>query len=764
MKAFEHPVSRFFALCLAGALTVPTAPAQNREAELDVAEVVVTARRREENLQEVPLSIAAFNVDDLASTGARSLTDIALLTPGLNFEAYGTGGYPVLTLRGLSATSITPFESNVSAFYGGVYIPRPYMVDSGLFGLERVEVVRGPQSALYGRNAFAGAVNYVPKTPPDSPFADVSVTAGMYDRRDYALTLGGAVLEGRLKAVAGYSDSEFDGTWTNAHPNRDAKVKGGTSGRMGGWERTSWFANVVFEPTDAWRLSLGVTANDQETEVQGRWNISRNTGQGNCSLVGGVLQFYCGELPVLESIVDPRSQGLTSDSKVYRAEVEYRFSDAWSADYLFGRVEADAFSYDQTSINSITGDSPAGVQFLGLPVGGIEGDSHEARLNFDSGDNRLSIGGFYSDLSDLYSVRLTFQPARGTNPITPATPGQIVVQNSRTDVETQAVFLQYNRKFLNSRLDATVEARYSEEKKRQTELASGVVFAETFTAFTPRVAIKYSLTEASEIYVSAAKGAKSGGFNGGNIRADERAFDQEVNWTYEIGSRNTLMDKRLLLNATAFFVDWSDLQTLSVSGNPAFLGTITRNVGSATSMGLEFEATARMTTALTAGLTLSVQEPKYGDNLVDPRYQLMRTATGVPIVICDGIVCPRDGSIGGNLLARQSQYQAAALIRYEGETTFWKGSRYFLAGDISYKSKQFVDPLLLAWVPDRTLLNASGGISAGPVSFEVFVRNLLDKKFVTASQYVLAGNTNVRYNGILGERRTAGVTLRYRFD
>ena len=173
-----------------GVAAQPPAPAAGTAAEAPVSgeieEVIVTARLVAENLQDVPLSIAAFDAADLAAQGSNSLADVSQLTAGLNFEAFASGGYPVLTLRGLSATSITAFESNVSTFLGGVYLPRAYMVDSGLTGIERVEVVKGPQSALYGRNAFSGAINFVPLSAPEAFTANAFVTGGSDERLDYA--------------------------------------------------------------------------------------------------------------------------------------------------------------------------------------------------------------------------------------------------------------------------------------------------------------------------------------------------------------------------------------------------------------------------------------------------------------------------------------------------------------------------------------------------------------------------------------------------
>lgn len=733
-------------------------PAVSSEAT-QLGDIVVTARNRAERLQDVPLAISAFTSEALEQKGASSLADIALLTPGLNFESYASGGYPVITLRGLSATTITGFEGNVSTFFGGIYLPRAYMVDTGLVGLERIEVVKGPQSALYGRNAFAGAINYVPDTPPSTFEFEGLVTVGTDERLDYGLSIGGPIVEG-ISVQAGYAETSFDGTWDNAHPNRDAKA-GGTTGKMGGYDNSTYFVSALLTPTDRFTINAGWNHTEKATEAAGRYNISRNTGHGNCSLVGGVYQFYCGELPLLDSEVDPRSQGLIASSDVIRMSAEYAVTDNLTAFYQFGRIISEAYSYDQTSINSVNGDSVAGVQFLGLPVGSIEGDSHEGRLTYDDGVLRVAGGVFSSDMTDDYATRLFFRPPLGTDPITPDQPGQIIAQDGLTDVRSRSIFGLVGRDFMEGRLNVTFEARYTEEEKVLRDRLARATYDATFDAFTPRLSVRYEINPDQNVYFSAAKGSKSGGFNSGNILAEERAFAPEENWTYEVGTKNRLMDGRLLVNANLFYVDWTDLQTLSVSGNPGFVGTLTRNVGAATAYGFEVDAQMRVTPDLEIGASYAYTNPRYADDMIDPRFLLMRSASGTPITICDDVVCPANGSIGGNLLARQSQHQATATVRYTGEIA----ARSFSVGaDIAYKSKQYVDPLVLTWVPDRTLINLNASLDlTSQLRLEGFVKNLLDEEYVTSATYNLAGSNQVRYEGVLGERRTAGVTLRYRY-
>jgi len=135
-----------------------------------IDEIIVTARRREESLQDVPLAITALDAAALDSVGARGLEDIAARTVGFTYEPFansGNTGYPVI--RGLSTSFVSARVQNVGVFMDGIYLQRQGMFDPGLLDVQRVEVVKGPQNALYGRNAFAGAINYVTGQPTDEP-------------------------------------------------------------------------------------------------------------------------------------------------------------------------------------------------------------------------------------------------------------------------------------------------------------------------------------------------------------------------------------------------------------------------------------------------------------------------------------------------------------------------------------------------------------------------------------------------------------------
>ncbi len=162
-------------------------------------EIVVTARKREENLQDVPLSITALTSADFERRSISDLEGISDFTAGLNFEDFSTTFNGVLTIRGLVQANVQNRVQNVAVFLDGAYIPRNYSIDIGLMDLERVEVVKGPQSSLYGQNAFAGAINYVSRKPSLTDYeARGTTTVGTDGRLDFKAAVGVPLVEDRF--------------------------------------------------------------------------------------------------------------------------------------------------------------------------------------------------------------------------------------------------------------------------------------------------------------------------------------------------------------------------------------------------------------------------------------------------------------------------------------------------------------------------------------------------------------------------------------
>jgi iron complex outermembrane receptor protein len=291
-------------------------------------------------------------------------------------------------------------------------------------------------------------------------------------------------------------------------------------------------------------------------------------------------------------------------------------------------------------------------------------------------------------------------------------------------------------------------------------LSGGREQSGSFDSFTPRISVEYQITDDSMVYASVAKGVKAGGFNGFTasttpLTPDEQAFDPEENWTYEIGSKNVLLDGRLILNASLYYIDWSDMQVTSVPSGfdpdaitPGSVApTIFLNVGDAENWGVELDGIGYLTPGLSVTYALSYSNPEFSDG----------TKWGQFVGLCDDVFCPADGDVSGNTLPRQSEKQAAMGLQYE---TDLGGMGFFARVDYTWQSKQYLETMNFGWIAARDSVNASIGISGEHWSITAWGRNLMDETYVTNSLYI--GSLR-RYTPALNDGLNAGITATLTF-
>lgn len=864
---------------LAAVDLIPVQPLQP-EAEPPVAEepqaaqleeIVVTARKRQESIQEVPVSVAAFGAREMEQRGFVGLEDIAAATPGFTFEPFITGGAhgnPVI--RGLAQQFTTTRVQNVSFFLDGVYLQRQSMLNLGLIDIERVEVVKGPQNALYGRSAFAGAVNYVTQKPSDQFSGYLSAGFGDNQRREVRGSVSGALDgEGMLfgKVTVGYSN--YDGHTPNDHPLANANPPGpNLRGNLGGFDDRIYSVSIAYEPMGGLRLRASYYNSEQVHETAPGYSISgvnaarfglrfddQNDLNCNLATVPDIQPFpqrthtgfsaYCGELPAYASdiaprtkdgiIIDPRAIGTLAETEAVTFVAHYDLTEFLTANYLFGYADHSSFTDGGVSdedplagrgivtnalITSIDNQNPDGYEFINTsssrPNSILEAFSHELRFDWQFSDRlRTSFGGYLSTVEDEEWTALFIndlcnddneenrqncnEPLSAPNTLeerTVITSGVVYDQYTRQhggDLRGEytafkddiyAVFASFAWAFTD-RLEGTIEARYTiedREVERFTDafalapgetvsyrgnprvvpfagdtLTSGIAVPrddERFDNLTPRAIIDWAWADRSSVYFSVAKGVKAGGFNNANSEA-ELTYEQEESWAYELGSKNRLFDGRMTFNVAFYYVDQTKLQG-GVPPEVAGLSTsdIITNIGGATSLGVEIESDIALTEAFTLDVNASYSDPKYKEGV---KFAAGDQETGR--VRCDGVTCPADGDIGGNQLSRSSKFQYSLGINY---TEYFFGWLARARVDTTYQSRQFVEPLNLAWVPERQLYNASFNAASPNADWEftLWGKNLTDEDYAASAFFIGVFN---QYMVGKGARRTLGATLKYNF-
>lgn len=769
-------------VALVMAMSLPTAGLLVAQEDTFVLEeIVVTARKVEESLQDVPLSITAFTAEDISSRSLEELEDVALYTPGLSFEDFSNGGFGTPIIRGASQLSITALEQNVSTFLDGVYIPRQYALDVGTMDMERIEVVKGPQSALYGANAFMGAINYVTSKANLEEFsADVGVVFGDDERQDISGEVSVPLVPGKLAIKVAVAATEYDGDWKNEHPDANAGVSPGTDGNMGGWDSDSFSVNLVAQPTDKLNIELAYHSFDVFTETKAQSRLEAGSGDLNCgnSFFGLGGRAYCGELPSspLEVgtdtktgfAIDPRSYGLDSETDILRLAFSAALTDDITLSYQFSNIDGEVFSAGQSDRDPLNGQVFGGSTinaFTVLPVGNFDYDSHELRVEFtaDSGLYAM-VGAFYSDGEDFEGGAGAFLgPLDNLDPITAQTliefPSLVANPVDVTTVtEVQAIFGRVAWPLMDDKLILAAEGRYTDESKDVDIVynVDGPAPPYEDTYFTPRISADYQLNDNQLIYASVAKGVKSGGLNAeipGDLLVSEREYGPDENITIEIGSKNTLLGGRMKLNAAIYSIDWSDLQVSKAAVNGGFFGrAIVGNLGGATLKGFEFDVTYAPTDSVTLNAGLALNDATYDSGIISQRITRAN--------ICDDVVCNADGDIGGNDLPRTSDTQWNVGAQYDG--SFGGNFEYFVRADVVGQSEQYVSEINTATIPDRTLINLRAGVSDDHWSAELWVKNAADEEYVSNAFYI-ASPFFVNYVPTWGNKRRIGLTLGYSF-
>lgn len=749
-------------------------------------ELTVTARRVEENLQDVPIAVSAFTEQELTRRNLRELEDIALATSGFSFEDYG-GGFGVPVVRGGSQLRIQDLDQTTSVFLDGVFIPRQYMVDFGTVGFERVEVIKGPQSALFGRNAFLGAVNYVSGGPTEELEIDIRGTLGSDRRNDISGEISGPILGDYLggRVIAAYS--EFDGTWPNNHPNAGINFdNNGTSGNLGGFENTTIGVNLESSPIEQLQLEFDYYRSERFQEMQASARLESSANDLNCSFdpafQGGRNRLFCGELPLMFDplpggsapgstvVVDPRGYFLDVKTDFYHLGADIEITENWGLVYELGRSDSETKAAGAGDRDPVAGSfnpfNPATpVNYFGTtPSGTNEFTSHEIRLEFNQGPWTAFVGYFTSEIDDFASNDLILAPLLDTTPFVidpvngPSGVPFFTLSSAATLVDTDAFFGRVGWTSPSGRWNLAAEARYADEEKRldsDTDTTADGIFRDSWTAFTPRFTVDYRLTDYQMLYASIAKGAKSGGFNDVVFDESQRSFDPDENWTYEIGSKNEWLDGELRLNAAVFYTDWQDLQISStplgdIPPGITVLPTVVDNTGGAEIWGIELDGAWLATEMLSFDYAMSLTSAEYSGG--------SRSLRIANIGACDGITCPANGDISGNKLQRQPAFQASVGAALQGE---WSGDwQWYLRGDVAHQSKQYVDELNLATISERTLVNTRFELTRGQWTAALWAQNLFDERYV-ANSFFLANANGTSYVPIFGQQRTFGLTVSF---
>jgi iron complex outermembrane receptor protein len=748
--------------------------------------IVVTARRSSEKVQDVPLAMSVQTASSLAAHGITGLESLARFTPSLQYKDFVTSFHGNATIRGLSQVNTANAVGNVGVFLNGVYLQRGYMVDTSLGDYARIETVNGPQSALYGQNAFAGAINYVTVAPSNQLHVDAAVDYGNAGNRKVQIGVGAPIIKDVLSVRLFGAVSDYSGTWKN-------QLTGitGDAAHFGGSHKRAGSIALHFTPTEKLTVDASYQENKRSEGIRAYYTLSGTSKEDalNCGptvTATGRPSLFCGAFPVNPaayrsgtgtlqtnpySVEQPTTD---TDTKVMRVSADYVFSPALSLHYLFGRAIGTA--NEDLSIANNTYNPTGATTYSAQHEGGVlHYASHEARLNYTPADSVLKLeGGYFHSNSDdryLFGVRSvtagTTLTHASSDPLVIPT-GLIVYSNSDSKTTIDSLFGRAGLDLLDKKLQLAAELRWSDTSLNYNDLNARAtdptlpLLKSSYKDWTPRFTIDYHPTRGLLAYASAARGVKAGGFNGYKsstytLTTAEQSFGEEKNWTYEIGTKGTFLGGKLIVNADLFYVDWANKQSAvtpsaynTAVSTPTFgtaAPTIYQASGNATSKGFELAGSYRPIAPLTFNYAFSYIDPKYSKNAIAANF----------IGLCT-TQCPVNGSIAGKQIERTSKVSGSAGFDYthalKGEWTS------FIGGDVTYQSKQYADQENLSYINAFALVNARLGVDNGSWKVWLWTRNMFDHKYVSSVFYTVSTRN---FTASYGEGRTFGASAAFKY-
>ncbi len=822
----------------------------------DPGQIIVTARKREESLLQVPVTLSVLTADDIASRSITSITDLVESLPGINLNGVASGrndrSFQQISLRGFTPNP-GAFSTYTATFIDGVPVASTTAFNS-ITDPARVEILKGPQSAYFGRNAFAGAINVITSEPGKTLGGRVSLQGGERNSYDLQGSIGGPIFADVLGfKVTGRVFAE-DGSYRNlANPAQtlgDQKTSTGTF-------------QLTFTPTSSLKIrAFGLYSEDRDgpsadglvSAYELRANngviniplISGNTNgtvivpsQSNCTLTG--LQFgraanetpvsrpfICGAIPrvaagfspaantiqdgLLNSIlargdnrvVSPaqgaQGYGLVRQYYHLHLAVDYEVDGTGLTLSSLTGYNNETFSevddLDNYDGSLLKGSGVAGTrQIYNFPFGieRIAKDfSQELRLSFDNGGPfRALIGGSYLE-ADIATGNINIFAEERSLTAVRAASSRLAPRRS----ETRGLFGSLTYDF-NNKLTLSLEGRYQADKVFAKAGGAGTTisatnafgftpgtytlgqtfFTKTYNNFLPRAILSYRFTPNILVYASYSEGVNAAidAFNANILNStpgEVAALDAlgltvvqnpEKLANYEIGFKASLFNGRARVTMAGFLADWTDqfntrsLVILDTSRTPPVTSIVggTVNSGNTRIMGLEADVWANPLDGMTFTIAGAITDTSI-KNWAEP------TVSQLTGVIGD--------AFRGKSLPFTSRYSANIGVQFTGALVNWDDG-LFIRGDLSYKSRQFLDAANLSWISGRTIVNMRAGLRRDRYAIEVFATNLFNNRnYSSAGQNVLLEPSNVlqgRGNGYvnvgLPQLRTVGLKTSFSF-
>lgn len=707
-----------------------------------VEEVVVTATKREESIRDVGISMTAFSGNSMKKLGMTDPTDIAAHTPNMTFSTpLGEGSNPTLAIRGVALnTFVDNDEQPVAMYVDEVYLGTIAGQTLQLFDLQRVEVLRGPQGTLYGRNTTGGLVHFISRKPSHEFDAYMDATFGNYNRIGIEGAVGGGLSDAVSGRLSWYSNRD-DGF----QKDRSTGERGGSA------DATAVRAQLLFELGDSSDLLWSSHAGEVDQTSVFYNNLGMLHADGSpCSIaeIQAALCFDDDDFDGVPGYRDPDGgdpyEGdytgalpLVIKTRGSSVKLEMSLNDRYSLTSVTG--------YEHVDKMQIEGTYPGPVDHNYRYEIDAEQWSQELRLAY-TGTSLVSIVGIYAyaddkdggigSLGDFYQTRYTQE-----------TDAYAVFAQADYDLTETFTFtsgIRYTKE--HKQFDMDVFWEFDADRDKGDVPAFSQLHDERYSNVSGKLGVEWRPDDDSMIFANVSRGYRSGGFNGAFVFFPEQVaepIDEEILTSYEIGLRTGWPGVRTDLNATAFYYDYEDLQTLKQTVIAGDIASLLSNAAQASVQGAELELTAHLTDNFDVVLGASYLDSETKDFIVDDFDE-----DGNPIEV----------DFSGTELVFAPEFTANGIFRYFRATDMGLWS---VQADFNYTSDYFQHPdnHPLGRTASYTLWNSriAWANQNDTVEVAAWVKNLTDESYAVNS-YPLYGS----WVEVIAKPRTYGITVSYR--
>ncbi|MDO7843413.1 TonB-dependent receptor [Sphingomonas immobilis] len=781
LAASATPAFAMDAPAATAAIEAPEAPAADQAESQVPGDIVVTARRKEESLQEVPLAISAITGEQLRAAGVRNIRDIAYLTPGVTINSGGAEYTTQPIIRGVVGLG---GNSGVVSFIDAVPLPGAASVNVSMLDISRVEIVKGPVAALYGQNAYSGVINYVTRVPGNTFSLDAEATAASGDLYQFKGFVNVPVVSDLLAvSVAGNYENYGGGFRDSVNGNK-----------TGGYEKKDVRASVNFTPTDRLSIAGSFYYGNDVFDVTPLVYATNNCGALSTNVnTRGQFTNYCGSLNFnpLEVASIPKNAGVAGNQReVFLGNVRAHYDIGYGdIGLLVGYQKSDTHRF-----NDFTG-TRSGIPFVGsdgrtynlLEYFGSDNNDKgwNAELRYTSPQNkplRFAFGGFYqandSYSNTIISVDGTPLPT-GVTLVDPTALRYLTVNGAPANAAATASFstTKSYSGFISADYDPFAGMTLSGEYRRghatvdaynTSGLTNPIVTLAPYTfsydTDSYRLSAKYKITPHIMVYASYGQGVKPAGVNPRATIASERYYGAETSKTYELGFKSSFWNNRVQVNAAIFQIDSTNFQINGPSDDPTNAGLVIKNFGGARNRGFEFETSFRPNRFFGLHYGIAYVDPKFSAGTLDFSFGTICATTPY----CDQSrvvrVTTASGAtrlalnLAGLQLPRVSKLTASGGVDFNGDVT--DTISWFGRADVRYESKQYAQQDDNAYYGERIGVNLRAGIKTEKYSITAYVDNLTNNQ--TPEQVLKLTRLNDfqgNLSGYLPLPRTYGVTV-----